>query len=315
MSSHSPTAFDVATFNVCNFGLDSHPDRVRRLGATIATQLGGPALVGLQEIKGDTLADSGPVMATASLARLVDAIETAGGPRYQAVEVPPIAGCDGGQAGANIRVALLADPARVQLSCELPGGPLEGVGVRRSIGETRLTRSPARIEPHHPAFEGCDENHWQPSRKALAVDCRIHNRSVTVVVCHLKSMRALLRREEDYAKKQRHAQAEVINGFVNALLTVDPGRAIVVLGDMNDVIGSKTLKLLKGLQLHNLVDDMPRKQAYSRRHGGRPQALDHVLISAGLRALAVNIPHVNSDAPQELRGSDHDPVHAWLDLV
>ena len=66
-------------------------------------------------------------------------------------------------------------------------------------------------------------------------------------------MRSLNRREEDYAKKQRHAQAEVVRDFAADLLACDPQAAIVVLGDLNDVPGSKTLKLLKGERLLSLI--------------------------------------------------------------
>ena len=124
-----------------------------------------------------------------------------------------------------------------------------------------------------------------------------------------------LRREQDYAKKQRHAQAEIVQGFAADLLACDPGAAVVVLGDLNDVPGSKTLKLLKGRLLHNLLDDLPPGHCYTRRHGRQPQALDHILVSPALRRGAVvRIPHLHSDAaaggPEP--ASDHDPVLAVL---
>jgi predicted extracellular nuclease len=89
----------------------------------------------------------------------------------------------------------------------------------------------------------------------------------------------------------------------------------VLLGDLNDVPGSKTLKLLKGEAFHNLLEDLPCGQAYTRRHGGQPQALDHILVSPVLRGgAAARIPHLNSNAaPGEPEpASDHDPVIAAL---
>jgi predicted extracellular nuclease len=127
-------------------------------------------------------------------------------------------------------------------------------------------------------------------------------------------MRSITRREEDYAKKQRHAQAEIVHYFAADLLACDPRAAIVVLGDLNDVPGSKTLKMLKGELFHNLLEDLPRGQGYTRRHGGQPQALDHILVSPALRPGAAAHParqqrrHPGKPEP----ASDHDPVLARL---
>jgi predicted extracellular nuclease len=167
----------------------------------------------------------------------------------------------------------------------------------------------------HPAFAGDDRHHWAPSRKALAAEFELRDQRLFVIVCHFKSMRSTTRREVDYAKKQRHTQAQIVHGFAADLLACDPQAAIVLLGDLNDVLGSKTLKLLKGESFHNLLEDLPRGQAYTRRHGGQPQALDHILVSPALRRGATaHIPHLNSDtapgAPEP--ASDHDPVVAML---
>jgi endonuclease/exonuclease/phosphatase family metal-dependent hydrolase len=84
---------------------------------------------------------------------------------------------------------------------------------------------------------------------------------------------------------------------------------------MNDVRGSRTLKILKGELLSNLLEEVPKAQCYTRRHGYRPQALDHILVSPALRRNAwVSIPHVNSDHGEGERASDHDPVLAVLDF-
>ena len=111
---------------------------------------------------------------------------------------------------------------------------------------------------------------------------------------------------------QAHAQAGC-----DLLLACDPQAAIVLLGDLNDVPGSRTLKLLKGQLFHNLLDDLPHGQCYTHRHGGKPQALDHILISPALRRGAIaHIPHHYSDAaPSQEPASDHDPVVAELPVL
>lgn len=306
----------IATFNVCNLGADASPARLAQLGAIVARDLEGPDILAVQEIKGEHPAPvAGPVPADSAYQALIAAIARAGGPRYEFREISPLDRQDGGMAGANIRVGLLFDPATVHFPDRGQAGPEDSTGIRFSDGRPGLTLNPGRIAPAHPAFAGDDRHHWAPSRKALAAEFERRGQRLFVVACHFKSMRSLTRREGDYAKKQRHAQAEVVHHFAAGLLACDPQAAVVLLGDLNDVLGSKTLKLLKGDCFHNLLEDLPRGQAYTRRHGGQPQALDHILVSPVLRRGAtVRIPHLNSDAapgdPEP--ASDHDPVVAML---
>jgi predicted extracellular nuclease len=306
----------IATFNLCNLGADAPPDRLARLGAIIAGELGGPAIMAVQEIMAASPARAdGGVPADATYQALAATILAAGGPQYAFREIPPLAHQDGGMAGANIRVGLLFDPARVHFPDRGNAGPADRTGIRLNSGKPLLTLNPGRIAPEHPAFTGDDRHHWAPSRKVLAAEFELENQRLFVIVCHFKSMRSITRREEDYAKKQRHTQAEIVHGFAADLLAIDPQAAIVLLGDLNDVPGSKTLKLLKGDLFHNLLDDLPREDCYTRRHGGQPQALDHILVSPALRRRATaRIPHLNSDAApgQPDPASDHDPVVATL---
>lgn len=305
----------IASLNLCNLGSDALPWRLQHFARLITDTLAAPAILALQEIKstGPALAD-GRVPGDAAYGALSAAIVAAGGPRYAYCEVAPIDGADGGQAGFNIRVGLLFDPQRVSLVERAPGGPLDATGVRRAAGSVQLTRSPGRIMPTDPAFAGCSERHWLPSRKALVTEFQIGDSTLFIVNCHLKSMRSPDRRAEDYAKKQRHAQATAIHTFCASLLALDPQARLLIAGDMNDLCGSKTLDLLRGTQLVNLIDSLPRHERYTHRHGQRPQALDHVLVSPALQALArVHIPHVHSNATPPL-ASDHDPVLIELDL-
>ena len=305
----------LATFNLCNLGADAAPERLARLAAVITGELQGPAILALQEIK--ALASEGQhiVPAAAAYQALVAAITKAGGPTYAYREVPPLARQDGGYPQFNIRTGLLFDPREVEFIDRGQAGPEDLTGIRLTGGRPNLTLSPGRIAPDHPAFSGDIQRHWAPSRKALAAEFRWRGEPLFVIACHLKSMRASSRREEDYTKKQRQAQAQVIHSFAAGLLACDAQARVVVLGDMNDVRGSRTLKILKGDLLSNLLEALPTAQCYTRRHGYRPQALDHILVSAALRRNArVHIPHVNSDNGEGERASDHDPVLAVLDF-
>jgi len=304
----------LATFNLCNLGADAPAERMVRLAELIVQELQGPDILAVQEIKGDTTAQDGIVPAVASYRRLGEAIISAGGPPYAFREIPPLANRDGGLIGANIRVGLLFNEHRVTFTDRGSAGPEDMVGVRLCHGYPALTLSPGRIAPTHPAFAGDPQRHWAPSRKALAAELHWQDKPLFIIVCHLKSMRAVSRRVQDYAKKQRQMQAQVIHGFIASLLACEPSARVIVLGDMNDVLGSKTLSTLKGQYLHNALEQLPRQLRYTRLHGGRPQALDHLLFSQALRCTDVVIPHVNTRQAEWERVSDHDPVLAQFEL-
>ncbi|MCP5420274.1 MAG: endonuclease/exonuclease/phosphatase family protein [Gammaproteobacteria bacterium] len=306
----------LATFNLCNLGIDASDERYSRLAGHITRDLDAPNIIAVQEIKAVVDAtERGPVPADAVYRRLIKAIIEQGGPQYSYCEIPPLAQQDGGQAGFNIRVGLLFDQQSVAFHERGRGGPQDATTVEIGEGPPRLSLNPGRIEPRHPAFTGDLTHHWAPARKALAVEFRVAGKPLFVIVCHLKSMRASNRREREYTKKQRHTQATVIHEFVQRLLDRDPDGYVVVLGDMNDSTGSKTLELLQGRSLRNLLEKIPKKKRYSFRAGGRGLTLDHVLVSRSLWLKGVaRIPHVNSDVPMEEQASDHDPVWAGLPI-
>lgn len=309
-------SLSIATYNLCNFGADTPPERLARLARDIVQALQCPALLVVQELVGGDVGPDGTAPGAAALGLLATAVARAGGPRYETLEVAPLNGRDGGMQGANIRVAMLYDGSRLGFRPQGRAGPRDGTGFRRTPAGTELTLNPGRVRPEDPAFEGDGSRHWAPSRKTLAAMFTLPSgRPLLVLGCHLKSMRAETRRAEDYAKKQRHAQATVLHGFVHTALTLDPALAVVVAGDMNDVPGSRTLRILKGEHLVNPAEQLPRGTCYTRRHGGRPQALDHILVGSILACGAViRIPHLNSDSGTNGRASDHDPVVVTLDL-
>ena len=305
----------LATFNLCNLGADAPAERLKRLAAIIVDTLNGPDILAVQEIKALGLDDARAVPADAAYRALIEAITAAGGPGYTFREVPPLADREGGHPGFNIRTGLLLNPQRVEFAGRGQAGPEDATAIRLVDGRPALTLNPGRIAPVHPAFAGDSRRHWLPNRRVLVAEFWVRGERLFVIACHLKSMRSATRRESAYTKKQRHAQAEAIHCFVANLLACDPQARLVVLGDMNDVRGSKTLKILEGNLLNNLLEEVPKGQCYTRRHGREPQTLDHILVSRSLHhGAAVRIPHVNTDAPEQHQVSDHDPVLAVLDL-
>jgi len=231
------------------------------------------------------------------------------------LQVPPLAGHDGGQAGTDIRPVILYDSTMLGFQPRGNAGP---EALTQAVSGPRgavLSLNPGRVHPTHPVFQGDPGRAWRPSRKALAAQFTHRGRSLLFVVCHLTSMRGETRRGVEFARRQRHAQARVIADFVKTVRAADPDAWAFVLGDFNDTPGTKTLELLRMDWLVNPITALPKRTRYTRRHAGRPQALDHILIPPDLADQArIDIPHVNSDTDPAMRASDHDPVLLTLAL-
>jgi|SRR5215216_439128 len=146
---------------------------------------------------------------------------------------------------------------------------------------------------------------------------------------------------------RRTAEAVTIRVKANELLEHNAERALIVLGDMNDVPEAATTQMLQGpsgseigtrgfnqpdkgddTRLFNLAPLIPANRRYSRIHNGNKELIDHILVSQELlpghprRVPGVdsyvddNLPSV-SDDPTERRGkpgSDHSPVIATFEL-
>lgn len=306
----------IATFNLCNLGVDEPAERFARLAVVIARELAGPDILALQEVKALAPVAKNRVPADAVYARLSQAIRAEGGPSYGFREVPPRPDQEGGHPHFNIRTGFLFNPERVQFVDRGPSSAEDSTAVRLSHGRAALTLSPGRIASQHPAFKGDSGCHWLPSRRVLAGEFRVQTRSIVLIACHLKSMRGATRRTQAYAKNQRHAQAQVIADFVRGFLVCDNQAAIVVLGDMNDGCGSQTLKLLKSDRLLNIVEQLPKSKRYTHWHEGQPHTLDHILLSHSLQPRAsVCVPQIiNSSSSSEKQASDHNPVLVNLDF-
>ena len=181
-------------------------------------------------------------------------------------------------------------------------------------------------------------------------------RDVDPVNCHLKSKLLTFPggrfhpRDEDermrfasYALFRRAAEAATVRAYANELLGGQGHeRAIIVLGDLNDVPEAATTQILLGpsgseidtpgferpdqgdvFRLWNLAPLIPEKRRFSRRFRGRGELIGHILVS---HALVHSVEHVDTRAqeppsitedPTERRdepASDHLPVIARLGL-
>ncbi|OPF75229.1 endonuclease/exonuclease/phosphatase [Streptomyces antioxidans] len=295
----------IATYNVENLSPKTARSKFDRLATGLVEHLASPDIVALEEVQDDNGATNDSVVsADATLKKLTDAIEAAGGPAYEWRQINPVDDQDGGEPGGNIRVAFLYNPERVSFT-DVPGGDsTTPVRVEKKGGKAALSASPGRIDPANDV--------WKDSRKPLAGQFSFRGRPVFVVANHFNSKggdQGLDSRFQPPARSsesQRTGQATAVNTFVKALLNADPKASVVVAGDLNDYQFSPALAgLTKGGVLTDLVTRLPKDERYGYVYNGNSQALDHILTSRALRRADYDIVHINAEFADQ--SSDHDP--------
>ena len=156
-------------------------------------------------------------------------------------------------------------------------------------------------------------------RPALQITVAYNGREIDIVTAHLKSKLLTfgemfdtpdetLRANTAYCALQRRAaEATSLREHANNLLAA--GRAVVVLGDLNDVPKAATTEILYGppgsqpqgpedatnifgafqrpnnnddQRLFNVTNLVPENIRWSRRHNGKNELLDHILASEAL---------------------------------
>ena len=198
-------------------------------------------------------------------------------------------------------------------------------------------------------------------RAALRVRVQVEGRAIDLISCHLKSKlltfpggRFSTRDEGErarfgaYALNRRAAEAVTVRAAATDLLTAGgtrDGASVMVLGDLNDEAQAATTQILHGppgseigtegfdrpdqgdqQRLWNLAARIPQAQRFTRIYRGRPELIDHILVSQALVALVPDgavttdgagpVPSITDD-PGERRdapGSDHRPVIATITL-
>jgi predicted extracellular nuclease len=306
------THLTVATFNVENLSFTSSKEKFRRVAGIVAINLGSPDIVALQEVQDDSgPEDDGRVSAEQTLARLIGAIETAGGVRYDTRWVDPADNADGGQPGANIRTAYLFNPDRVAFVDR--GGRSDETEVVVLAG-SQLSRSPGLVDPDNPAYCAGVDGHGG-SRKPLVGEFLFAGHRLVLVNLHFASkggddpLFGRVQPPVTHSTVRRLEQAQVVAGFVDSVLADDPDARIVVLGDLNDFESSVPLQALEAVGLEDLIRRLPASDGYSYVYQGNSQILDHVLASrAAAKGVAIDVVHVNAEFPSTDRASDHDPI-------
>ncbi|MFG2516925.1 endonuclease/exonuclease/phosphatase family protein [Streptomyces sp. NPDC048584] len=296
----------IATYNVEN--LDPSDGTFAAHAAAIVNNLKSPDIVSLEEIQDNNGAtDDGTVAADRTMAGLIDAIEAAGGPRYDWRSIDPADKQDGGEPGGNIRQAFLFNPARVSFTDRAGGDATTPTDITKIRGRAALTLSPGRIDPGSEAFTD--------SRKPLAGEFTFRGRTVVVIANHFASKGGDQGLTSQYqppsrsSETQRHLQAKAVHDFTAKILEAQKNAAVVALGDINDFEFSRTTELLEGGNtLWSAIKSLPRSERYSYVYQGNSQALDQILISPSIRRghrFSYDSVHINAEFHDQV--SDHDP--------
>ncbi|MGU3292950.1 endonuclease/exonuclease/phosphatase family protein [Williamsia sp. M5A3_1d] len=297
----------VATYNVENLAPRDPATKYSALARGIVTNLASPDIVAVEEVQDNSGAtDDGTTAANTTISTLVAAIAAAGGPRYDHREVDPSNDADGGQPGGNIRTVFLFNSSRVSFVDRGAATATTGTVAQRGRGGAELSVSPGRIAPTDPA--------WANSRKPLVGQFVFGGRTVFVVGNHFaskggdQSADGRFQPPSRSSEIQRIAQARVENAWIRSLQAVDRRASIVVAGDLNDYQFSPAVRTLTGggTGLVDLITTLPRAAQYTYVYSGVSQVLDHIVVSADLRARArYQVVHLNAEFAGQT--SDHDP--------
>lgn len=293
----------VATYNVEN--LDPGDTTFAAHADAIVSNLRSPDIVSLEEIQDNSgSTDDGTVAADLTLTKLIDAIEAAGGPRYEWRAIDPADKADGGEPGGNIRQAFLFNPERVSFTDRPGGDATTPVGVTKVRGKAALTHSPGRVDPTSEAFTD--------SRKPLAGEFTFRGRTVIVIANHFsskggdESLTGVNQPPARSSETQRHLQAKAVHDFTAKILKIQKNANVIALGDINDFEFSETTKILEGRgTLWSAIKSLPRSERYSYVYQGNSQVLDQILISPSIRRFSYDSVHINAEFHDQI--SDHDP--------
>jgi predicted extracellular nuclease len=209
--------------------------------------------------------------------------------------------------------ALLSDPRRVMVQSVMP----------------QQVCSPVPTDHVDPTIV-CDAGDSVLfDRPPLQVDMLIDGRPVVAFVNHFKSKRE----GEAETALERLAQARWQNALATELLVADPGRPVLVMGDLNDYEQSAPLLTLtdpaRGGGLVSGLAGVPDDDRYSYVFGGVAGLLDAILVSPALGETIqqAGVLHLNADYPVgwtsqtdparlPYRFSDHDvPWIIWQHIA
>ncbi|TFK40574.1 Endonuclease/exonuclease/phosphatase [Crucibulum laeve] len=272
-----------------------------------------PDIMFIQEIQDNSgPKDDGTVEANVTLSTLVAAIAKLSNVTYAFTQISPIDGQDGGEPGGNIRQVYLYRPEKFSLVAGSPtGGSLDKVEVTGSFLKPKLSFNPGRIDPTNEAFNS--------SRKPLAAAWQTKSGAQLFTVnVHLSSKGGSSSTQGDPRPpvnspiEARTDQVKAVSTFVKSLLLKNPLAKIVVAGDFNEYLQTRSVYKSLTTVLSDIDEaaKTPIVERYSYVFDQNSEQLDHAFISLALRLRKVEFEHihVNNWSPSlAARVSDHDP--------
>ena len=340
----------VASFNVENLapvgqlvdGVATPASKFAGIASAIVTNVKAPEIIALQEVlDNDGATSSSITSASQTLSALIDAIVAAGGPRYVAIDSPPIDNI-GGIPGGNQRVAYLYNPLAVTPSAR---NGLTDIVTENGVAKVQLFPSANQIGQGNSDFNATRKSlpiEWSPvgytddqggtfwtvnnhlSSKGGSAPLYGTNLELPLYADPLNGSA----QAANATQNEREGQAETINAYVDGILA--NGRAsddkVVVLGDLNDFQFFPVVDLITGQVtrvvanvdgtpsvfevgspvLAELISKLPENERYSFNFDGNMQVLDHILVTNNLFDSAnFDIVHINSEFIDQI--SDHDP--------
>jgi predicted extracellular nuclease len=306
----------IASYNVSNLSPGDEPARFAAVASQIVNNLAAPDIItlqGIQDNSGPT--NDGTVSASDTYQALIEAITAAGGPTYDFREIAPEDLQDGGEPGANPRVGFLFRPDRVTFVDRGNATATEATSVTLGATGLELSLSPGRIDPTNSAFTD--------TSKSLVGEFLFNGQKIFVINNHFNS-----RQDDDplfgsvqppvrHSEIQRTQSAQVINDFVDDILSQDTETRLIVLGDLNDFPFSQPISdtLTAGV-LTNLAGSLPAGDQYTFILDGNSQMLDYILVSGSLNQVLAgfDVVHTNAEFSVNTRPGDHDPILARFSL-
>ncbi|CAA7261339.1 unnamed protein product [Cyclocybe aegerita] len=283
------------------------------IASHISNLLLTPDIMFVQEIQDNSgPTNDGTVSANLTLTALVNAIAAVSNVTYAFASVDPVDGQDGGQPGGNIRTAFLYRPEKLSLVPGAPaGGALDPTEVQGRFLKPKLSFNPGRIDPLNPA--------WEATRKPLVAHWQTKDgKDLFTINLHLSSKGGSSSTQGDARPPvnspiaARSAQVTSVATFVKAILTKDPFANIIVGGDFNEFLQTRSVyrPLTKLLTSIDEVAGVPEVERYSYVFDQNAQQLDHALVSDAIKFRRAQFEHVhvNTWSPSlSARISDHDP--------
>jgi hypothetical protein len=284
----------MGAYNLENLDPTDPDEKFADLGRDIAQNLGAPDIVGVEEIQdADGAGKGADLSGAATLTKLIQAIEAAGGPHYQYVEIAPtVANSTGGESNGNIRQAFLYNPDRVSYVA----------GSAHQISDDDPTNGDA----------------YNNSRKPLVADFQFHGETVTAIDIHNYSrggsdeLFGLDQPPVNAGDQRRIDQTAPVERYVQHVEQADLHAHVVVMGDFNGFqFETAQTQLETGGILSNLTNLLTPTDRYSYIFEGDMEQIDQLYVSPSLQDGAqFDIVHLNTG--QADRPTDHDPILSRL---